>query len=142
MIHDFAIRRALMGLGRDITDKAVRVDVESDPSEQIVEAEQALYRLSDSGRTQQGFQSFLRAGDRRGADRPMPPTCAKAGLRASRPASPTSTRNFGGLHKSDLLILAGPPLAWARPRSRRTSPFNIAKTYRRGPAPPTARTAR
>jgi len=133
MIHDFAIRRALMGLGRDITDKAVRVDVESDPSEQIVEAEQALYRLSDSGRTQQGFQSFLRAV----TDAVQIANAAhmrQGGLAGIATGLADLDKKLGGLHKSDLLILAG------RPSMGKTSlatniAFNIAKTYKRGRLP-------
>ncbi|MBT8476773.1 MAG: replicative DNA helicase, partial [Alphaproteobacteria bacterium] len=61
MIYDLAIRRELMALGRNISDKAARVDVESEPKEQIVEAEQALYKLGEQGQATQGFQSFLKA---------------------------------------------------------------------------------
>ncbi len=42
MIYDMAIRRELILVGRDISDKAARVSVDSEPKEQIVEAEQAL----------------------------------------------------------------------------------------------------
>ncbi len=61
MIYDLAIRRELIGLGRDIAAKAAKVDIVSEPREQIVEAEQALYKLSEQGKTDSGFQSFLRA---------------------------------------------------------------------------------
>ena len=61
MIYDLAIRRELISVGNDIAAKAARVDVESPPKEQIVEAEQELYRLADQGETKQGFQSFLMA---------------------------------------------------------------------------------
>ena len=61
MIYDFAIRRELIGLGHNIADKAGRVDVASEPREQIVEAEQHLYKLSEQGKAESGFQSFLKA---------------------------------------------------------------------------------
>ena len=38
-----------MALGRDIAAKAGRVEVASEPKEQIVEAEQALYKLGETG---------------------------------------------------------------------------------------------
>lgn len=133
MIHDFAIRRQLIGLGSEMTDKARRVDVESDPSEQIVEAEQALYKLSDTGRTQQGFQSFLRAVTDAVSQ-------ANAAFQREGKLAGISTglididKKLGGLHKSDLLILAG------RPSMGKTSlatniAFNIAKAYRKGALP-------
>ncbi len=61
MIYDLAIRRELIGLGQDIAEKARRVDVESEPKEQIVEAEQSLYKLAEQGQTESGFKSFLKA---------------------------------------------------------------------------------
>ena len=61
MIYDLAVRRNLIDLGRDISEKAARIDVESEPKEQIVEAEQALYKLGEAGQVSQGFQSFLNA---------------------------------------------------------------------------------
>ena len=38
MIYDLAVRRDLIQLGRDIASKAAKVDVKSEPKEQIVEA--------------------------------------------------------------------------------------------------------
>ena len=61
MVYDLAIRRELIGLGREISEKAARVEVSSEPREQIVEAEQMLYKLSEQGRAESGFQSFLSA---------------------------------------------------------------------------------
>ena len=52
MIYDLAVRRDLIGLGRDISAKAARVDVASEPREQIVEAEQKLYKLAEQGQTE------------------------------------------------------------------------------------------
>ena len=61
MIYDLAIRRDLIGLGRDISAKATKVDVGHEPKEQIIEAEQALYKLGEQGQAESGFQSFLKA---------------------------------------------------------------------------------
>jgi len=61
MIYDLAIRRELIGLGKDIASKAANVDVASEPKEQIVEAEQQLYKLGEQGKSESGFQSFLKA---------------------------------------------------------------------------------
>ena len=133
MIYDLAIRRSLMGLGRDIADKAARVDVDTGPAEQIVEAEQALYALSDSGTTQQGFQSFLRAvTDAVGVANAA--YMRDGGLAGISTGLVDLDKKLGGLHKSDLLILAG------RPSMGKTSlatniAFNIAKAYRKGALP-------
>ncbi|TYB91171.1 replicative DNA helicase [Oceaniovalibus sp. ACAM 378] len=133
MIHDLAIRRELIALGRDISDRAAKVDVDSEPREQIVEAEQRLYKLGEAGQTNQGFQSFLKAVT-------DAVNVANAAYQREGGMSGVSTglidldKKLGGLHKSDLLILAG------RPSMGKTSlatniAFNIAKAYKRGQLP-------
>jgi replicative DNA helicase len=130
MIYDLGIRRDLIGLGQDIAAKAAKIDVETEPAEQIVEAEQKLYQLAEQGQTESGFQSFLKAVT-------DAVNIANAASQREGGMSGVSTglidldKKLGGLHKSDLLILAG------RPSMGKTSlatniAFNIAKTYRRG----------
>jgi replicative DNA helicase len=133
MIYDFAIRRELIGLGRNIADKAARVDVDSEPKDQIVEAEQQLYSLSEQGQTESGFQSFLKAVT-------DAVNVANAAYQREGKLSGVSTgfidmdKKLGGLHRSDLLIIAG------RPSMGKTSlatniAFNVAKTYKKGIRP-------
>ncbi|WP_228156878.1 replicative DNA helicase [Fuscovulum blasticum] len=130
MIYDLAVRRELMQLGRDITDKAAKVEVDSEPREQITEAEQRLYKLAEQGATERGFQSFLKAVT-------DAVNVANAAYQRGGGLAGISTglvdldKKLGGLHESDLLILAG------RPSMGKTSlatniAFNIAKAYRRG----------
>ena len=133
MIYDLAIRRELIGLGREIAAKAAKVDVASEPREQIVEAEQALYKLSEQGKTDSGFQSFLRAV----TDAVNVANAAyqrEGGLAGVSTGLIDMDKKLGGLHKSDLLILAG------RPSMGKTSlatniAFNVAKAYKRGILP-------
>ena len=133
MIYDLAIRRELIGLGRDIAAKAAKVDIASEPREQIVEAEQALYQLSEQGKTDSGFQSFLRAV----TDAVNVANAAyqrEGGLAGVSTGLIDMDKKLGGLHKSDLLILAG------RPSMGKTSlatniAFNVAKAYKRGILP-------
>lgn len=130
MIYDMAIRRDLISIGEEIQDKAVNVDVASEPSEQIVEAEQRLYQLSEQGQVESGFQSFLQAV----TDAINIAEAAykrDGGLAGISSGLTDLDRKLGGLHKSDLLILAG------RPSMGKTSlatniAFNIAKTYKKG----------
>ena len=130
MIYDLAVRRELIALGRDISEKAARVEVEAEPREQIVEAEQALYSLAEQGQADGGFQSFLHAVT--DAVR-----VANAAYQRDGQLSGVSTGlvdldgKLGGLHRSDLLILAG------RPSMGKTSlatniAFAIARAYRKG----------
>jgi len=130
MIYDLAIRRDLIGLGRDISAKAAKVDVASEPRDQIVEAEQALYKLAEQGQTESGFQSFLKAV----TDAVNMANAAyqrEGGLAGVSTGLIDIDKKLGGLHKSDLLILAG------RPSMGKTSlatniAFNVAKAYKRG----------
>ena len=133
MIHDLAVRRDLIRLGRDISDKAARVEVSSEPKEQIVEAEQALYKLAEQGVTERGFQSFLKAVT-------QAVYVANAAYQRDGGLAGISTgladldKKLGGLHPSDLIILAG------RPSMGKTSlatnvAFNIAKAWQRGQRP-------
>ena len=133
MIYDLAIRRELMNLGQEISDKAARVDLASEPKDQIVEAEQRLYKLAEAGQSEQGFQSFLRAV----TDAVNVANAAyqrDGGLAGVSSGFVDLDKKLGGLHKSDLLILAG------RPSMGKTSlvtniAFNIAKAYKRGALP-------
>ena len=133
MIYDMAIRRELIGLGHDIAGRAARVEVDSEPGDQIVEAEQKLYKLSEQGQTESGFQSFLKAVT-------DAVNVANAAYQRDGGLAGTSTglidmdKKLGGLHRSDLLILAG------RPSMGKTSlatniAFNIARAYKRGQLP-------
>ena len=133
MIYDMAIRRELIGLGHDIAGKAQRADVDLEPKDQIVEAEQQLYKLSEQGTSESGFQSFLKAVT-------DAVNVANAAYQRDGGLSGVSTglidmdQMLGGLHKSDLLILAG------RPSMGKTSlatniAFNVAKTYKKGKLP-------
>ncbi len=60
MIRDFSIRRDLMQIGKDITEKAASVDVSTDPAKQISEAEQALCEVAESGRFSTGSSPSCR----------------------------------------------------------------------------------
>ncbi|MGK7653330.1 MULTISPECIES: replicative DNA helicase [unclassified Roseovarius] len=133
MIYDMAIRRELIGLGHDIAGKAQRAEVDLEPRDQIVEAEQKLYKLSEQGQSETGFQSFLRAV----TDAVNVANAAyqrDGGLAGISTGLIDMDKKLGGLHKSDLLILAG------RPSMGKTSlatniAFNIAKAYNRGTLP-------
>jgi len=133
LIYDLAIRRKLIQLGRDISDRAAKVDVSSEPREQIVEAEQELYKLGEAGQSNQGFQSFLRAV----TDAVNVANAAyqrEGGLAGVSTGLIDLDKKLGGLHRSDLLILAG------RPSMGKTSlatniAFNVAKAYKKGLRP-------
>lgn len=133
MIYDMAIRRELIGLGHEIAGKAARAEVTSEPKDQIVEAEQKLYQLSEQGQTETGFQSFLKAVTD-AVDVANAAYMRDGGLAGVSTGLSDMDRKLGGLHSSDLLILAG------RPSMGKTSlatniAYNVAKAYKRGTRP-------
>jgi replicative DNA helicase len=133
MIYDLAIRRELIRLGRDISAKAAKVEVTSEPKEQIVEAEQQLYKLAEQGTSESGFQSFLRAV----TDAVMQANAAyqrDGGLAGISTGLVDLDKKLGGLHKSDLLILAGRP-SMGKTALATNIAFNIAKSYKKGRLP-------
>ena len=130
MIYEMHQRRELIKLGAEIGDRAGRLEAKDDPSEQIVAAEQALYKLAETGQATTGFKSFLSAVTEA-------VSVANAAYGRDGGLAGVSTgledldKKLGGLHRSDLLILAG------RPSMGKTSlatniAFNIAKAYKRG----------
>ena len=133
MIYDMAIRRELINLGNNIASKAARVDVASEPKEQIVDAEQALYKLSEQGQTDSGFVSFLKAVTE-AVNVTNEAYQRGGGMAGISTGLADLDKQLGGLHPSDLLILAG------RPSRGKTSlatniAFNVAKAYKRGLKP-------
>ena len=129
LIFDLAMRRELIRLGDEIKAEATDPDSEADAQDQITKAESQLYSLAEIGGTQSGFVSFENA---------LIKSIEMASAAFSRDGhlSGTSTglidldRQLGGMHRSDLIILAG------RPSMGKTSlatniAFNIAKKFKR-----------
>ncbi len=133
MIQDLAIRRDLMALGRDITSRAATMEVDVEPRDQIVDAEQRLYQLGEQGHAARGFQSFLKAVT-------DAVNVAAAAYQRDGGLAGVSTglidldRKLGGLHRSDLLILAGRP-SMGKTSLATNMAFSIARSYRKGTLP-------
>ncbi len=130
MIYDLAIRRELIRLGTEISDKAASVDIASTPTDQITEAEQALYSLGEKGRIDTDFQTFTKsltdavkiANTAFGRD---------GGLAGLGTEFTDLDRKLGGLHRSDLLIIAGRP-SMGKTALATNVAFNIARKFRSG----------
>jgi replicative DNA helicase len=108
LIHDLALRRELIQLGSEMVNNAHTPSLESSAHEQIEHAEQRLYDLATSGQIDRGFVQFVDALSDAIA------TAEKAYKRESRIVGVTTglhdmDRWLGGLHPSDLIILAGRP---------------------------------
>ena len=133
LIRELATRRSLIEIGTEIAGQAGTIDVENHPKEQIVEAEQKLYELAETGQTGSGFQSFLKAI----TDAVNMANSAyqrEGGLVGPSTAFTDLDKKLGGLHKSDLLILAGRP-SMGKTALATNIAFNIAKKYKKGTLP-------
>ncbi|UWQ97074.1 replicative DNA helicase [Rhodobacteraceae bacterium M385] len=130
LIHDLAVRRELIELGNRVTDRARAMRDDVAPDDQIVEAESELFALASTGSTNKGFQSFLHALHD-AVHMANEAYNRQGGLAGVSTGLTDLDRMLGGLHRSDLLILAG------RPSMGKTSlatnvAFNVAKAFREG----------
>ncbi len=108
LIFDLALRRELIRVGAEIKMFAESADTEADAEEQIEMAERKLFDLAETGGSQGGFDSFETAVINS-------IKMASAAYERDGGLSGISTglidldRQLGGLHESDLIILAGRP---------------------------------
>ncbi len=128
LIYDLAIRRNLIDLGTDIVTKAYEFDVEETSKEQIEEAEKQLYSMAENGVSEGGFKNFktsaITAVNVIGAA-----LHRKGDLAGITTGFESINRKIGGLHKSDLLIIAGRP-AMGKTALATNIAFNAAKAYK------------
>lgn len=107
-IYDLALLRALVGVGRDLVDQAMDTSEDVDPRAQIEAAEVALYRVSEGEGETGSVKNFLQAST-------MAVQVAERALNSGGHLSGITTgltslnEKIGGLHNSDLMILAGRP---------------------------------
>ncbi len=128
LIHDLHLRRELIALGSDLVNDAFQPSVDSSALDQIGQAEAKLYELATTGQTEGGFEDFrtvlIEAVNQAEAAH------KRQGKLSGVPTGLVDMdKKLGGLHPSDLIILAG------RPSMGKTSlatniAFNAAKAYR------------
>ena len=107
-IHDTWLRRQLIDIGETVVNNAFGMDATLAGSDQIEAAEQQLFQLATDGGSDGGFVSFERAL----TDAIL--SAERSFRRAGHVAGLTTglrdlDSKMGGLHPSDLLILAGRP---------------------------------
>jgi replicative DNA helicase len=107
-IHDAWLRRQLIEIGETVVNNSFGADPELDGTAQIEAAEQALFQLATNGTVAGGFMTVERAlieaihGAERAFKRAGHVSGLTTGLR-------DLDAKMGGLHPSDLVILAGRP---------------------------------
>jgi replicative DNA helicase len=140
VIHDLALRRALIRIGGEISADAQAGDPEASGRDQIEAAEQKLFTLAEVGSASQGLMGLGHA--LHGAIEVAANAYNRdGGLSGLSTGFKTLDDRLGGLHPSDLIILA------ARPSMGKSSlalniAFNVAREYQYEVLPDgTARTA-
>ena len=127
-IYDMYIRRQLINLGEDTVNDAFDADLDKTATNQIEIAEQRLYDLATAGDYQGGFQDFQMALK-------IAIESADAAYKRDGHLTGVSTglvdldKLLGGLHKSDLIILAGRP-SMGKTALATNIAFHIAESLR------------
>jgi replicative DNA helicase len=131
-VHDLYLRRELIALGEDVVNDAFRQDLDDPAREQIERVEKKLFDLATAGETEGGFRAF-------GAALTNAILNAEAAFKRSGKTVGVATgfvdldRKLGGLHPSDLIVLAGRP-SMGKTALATNIAFHAARTYR--PADP------
>lgn len=133
LVHDLALRRELIRIGAEMVQRATSPDLVEHGEAQIEAAEKQLFSLAEKGAGAQGFRSFNTA---------LAQSIETATLAFKRDGKIAGVacglddldRMLGGLHKSDLIILA------ARPSMGKTAlavniAYNAARRCRRSVGP-------
>jgi replicative DNA helicase len=108
ILADLAMRRELIRLGEDIVNTAYEAPLDLMPAAQIEEAEKALYRVAERSRFGEGPLGFDVALSQ--AVQNAEKALARGGHISGVPSGFTDLDSLlGGLHASDLLIVAGRP---------------------------------
>jgi replicative DNA helicase len=132
VIYDLALRRELIRLGGEISANAA-ADMENPAKEQIENAEQHLYSLAEDGAASSGFVSFADA--LQGAVEMAAEAFSRdGGLAGVSTGLIDLDQKLGGLHPSDLLILAGRP-SMGKTALATNIAFQVARNYAWEPQP-------
>jgi len=127
-IHDLHLRRELITIGQDVVTDAFRHDLDDLATEQIERAEQKLFELATAGQAEGGFQPFTTALT-------TAITLAQAAFKRDGKTVGVASgfvdldKKLGGLHPSDLIILAGRP-SMGKTALATNIAFAAAKAYR------------
>lgn len=125
LIHDLYLRRQLIHLSQDLSSSSATIDIDVSAKKLIEQTEQHLFDLATVGQMDRGFVDFDRAlrasieiadNARRAEGKLVGVTTGLADI----------DRALGGLHPSDLLILAGRP-SMGKTALATNMAFNAAK---------------
>ncbi|HET9427290.1 MAG TPA: replicative DNA helicase [Allosphingosinicella sp.] len=128
-IYDLALLRALVGVGREMVEGALDTSEDVNPKGQIEAAEAALYRVAEEGSGEGSVKTFAAATQLavKMAEKALQ---SGGGLSGITTGLETVNAKTGGLHNSDLIILAGRP-GMGKTALATNIAFNTARRYLR-----------
>ena len=127
-VHDLYLRRELISLGEDIVNTAFDHHVDTPAQTQIEETEQHLFNLAEEGQYEGGFMPLQESLTT--AIGVMESAYQRDGGMTGVPTGLVDMDNLlGGLHASDLIILAGRPSMGTSALATNIA-FHAAKSYR------------
>jgi replicative DNA helicase len=107
-IYDLALLRELVSVGRNLVNSALDTSESVDPMDQVAQAEAALYKVAEGASSASEAQGFAAAT--RTALGMIETALLSGGHISGKTTGLTSiNEKIGGLHDSDLIILAGRP---------------------------------
>lgn len=127
LIYDLHLRRQLILVGEDMVIEAYAPNIDKTAMEQLETCEQKLFDLADSGKVERGPQLFSEALT-------SAIKTAEAARKSDGKISGVAThfvdldKKLGGLHNSDLIILAGRP-SMGKTALATNIAFNVAKHF-------------
>src|SRR6516164_489357 len=128
IIHDLYLRRELISIGEDVVNDAFRQDLDDKAPQQIERAEKKLFDLATVGQAEGGFRAFTAALT-------IAINNAEAAYKRHGKIVGVGTGfrdlddKLGGLHPSDLVIIAGRP-SMGKTALATNIAFNAAKSYK------------
>ena len=125
LIRDMAIRRELIDVGATMIHSATKGAAEVDGVGQIEAAEKALYDLAERGTSQGGFVTFQDA-ILESVENATLAYQRSGGLAGISTGLDDLDHKLGGLHRSDLMILAGRP-SMGKTALATNIAYNVAK---------------
>jgi len=129
-IYDCYLRRQLIEIGTETVNDAFEHNIELEARQLMEMAEKKLFDLATTGNADGGFQPFVQA--LRNATELAQLAYKRSGKTSGVSTGFTDIDNLlGGLHPSDLLIVAGRP-SMGKTAFATNIAFNAAKAYRAG----------
>ncbi len=128
-VHDLFLRRELILIGEESAATASTPDTDLSAMDQIENTEMALFSLAENGENDQGFKPFKTSISDAVEN-------IEAAVKSDGHLTGVATELdkldelLGGLHKSDLIILAGRP-SMGKTALATNMAFNAARRYRR-----------